>query len=143
MSDTLSLKLTVYQPDVMAGPGQQVGFEYDLKILAPDQHLAARGEPGGAGEARCDVVPVNGTLSFPNPAAPVISPFTGVLFIYDGGPIIGFPLTLIAQSTGQSLAFSMTLAFPMSPVDAYSGAIAFGEWPGPFQGVTCSFLSPG
>ena len=145
MPDTITLKLTVYRPDVMAEPGEQVGFEYDLEIVVPDRHVAVRGEPaeaGDAGEARCEVVPVTGTLSFPNPAAPVISPFDGLLFIYDGGPIIGFPLTLIAEASEELLPFNLTLAFPISPVRAYSGAIAFGQWPGPFSDVTCSFLGP-
>jgi hypothetical protein len=142
MSETISLKLTVYQPAIMAEPSGQVGFEYDLSIVVPDLKAAAAGDPAEAVEARCEVVPVTGELSFPNPAAPVISPFTGLMFIYDNAPAIGFPLTLIAQSVEDELEFDMTLAFPISPVDAYSGAILFGEWPGPFSNVTASFLSP-
>jgi hypothetical protein len=142
MPDTTTLKLTVYQPAIMAGPGDQVGFEYDLTIQVSATKMAALGDPGQAGAARCDVVPVTGTLSFPNPAAPVISPFTGLIFIYDDAPKIGFPLTMLAQSSEDYLKFNMTLAFPAAPLYAYSGAIMFGEWPGPFSDVTCSFLSP-
>jgi hypothetical protein len=142
MPDPTTLKLTVYQPAVTAGPGEQVGYEYDLSIVAPDLKLAVKGDPGGASMARCDVVPVTGTLSFPNPAAPVISPFAGLLFVYDNAPIIGFPLTIIAQSTEDYLKFNMNLAFPAAPLYVYSGAIMFGEWPGPLSNVTASFLCP-
>jgi hypothetical protein len=103
---------------------------------------AAQGDPALASTARCEVVPVTGTLSFPNPAAPVISPFTGVMFIYDNAPLIGFPLTILAQSTEAFLKFNMTLSFPASPLYFYSGAIMFGEWPGPLSNVTASFLCP-
>lgn len=142
MSDTVTLKLTVYQPAIMAGPGDQVGFEYDLTILIPDMKAAVTGDPAESSAAQCDVVPVTGTLAFPNPAAPVISPFTGLMFIYDNAPLIGFPLTLMAQGAGEFLDFNMNLAFPAAPVDVYSGAISFGEWPGPFSNVTASFLAP-
>lgn len=142
MPDTLSLKLTVYQPDVAVDSAQQVGFEYDLTILVPDVKTAVTGRHADAAVARCDVVPVTGTLSFPNPAAPVISPFTGLMFIYDNAPLIGFPLTLIAQSTNEALKFDMTLAFPAAPLYYYSGAIQFGVWPGPLSNVTASFLCP-
>ena len=74
MPETTTLKLTVYQPAVMADPGGQVGFEYELAIVTPDLKTAARGDPARAASATCEVVPVTGTLSFPNPAAPVISP---------------------------------------------------------------------
>ena len=36
MPQTIELKLTVYQPGTIAGPGQEVGFEYDLTIEVPD-----------------------------------------------------------------------------------------------------------
>lgn len=141
MASSLALKLTVYQPADMAGPGEQVGFEYDLTIVYPDGFIAAaKGEAASATSAKCDVVPVTGTLSFPNPAAPVISPFTGLVFVYDQAPIIGFPLTLLATAEGD-LPFNMTMAFPASPVYAYSGAIKFGQWPGPFNDITAPFLS--
>lgn len=142
MSETITLKLTVYQPAVMAGPGQQVGFEYDLTIDFPDLKMAVPGHHADAEAARCDVVPVTGQLEFPNPAAPVISPFTGLLFIYDNAPIIGFPLTIIAQSSAEYLKFNMNLCFPAAPLYEFSGAIQFGEWPGPFSDVTASFLCP-
>jgi hypothetical protein len=142
MPDTITLKLTVYRPEIVADEGEQVGFEYDLDVVVPDRPLAATEEAIQTGEARCEVVPVTGTLSFPNPAAPVISPFTGLIFIYDNAPVIGFPLTLSAQGSGELLAFNMNLAFPASPLYFYSGAIQFGEWPGPFSDVTCSFLCP-
>jgi hypothetical protein len=35
MPETITLKLTVYQPGTMAGPDQQVGFEYDLTSRCP------------------------------------------------------------------------------------------------------------
>jgi hypothetical protein len=142
MPDTITLKLTVYQPEIMADEGEQVGFEYDLEVVVPDRPLGATEEAIQTGEARCEVVPVTGTLSFPNPAAPVVSPFTGLIFIYDNAPVIGFPLTLIAQGSGELLPFNMNLAFPASPLYVYSGAIQFGDWPGPFSDMTCSFLSP-
>jgi hypothetical protein len=141
MPDT-TLKLTVYQPATTAGPGEQTGFEYDLTITAPDLSAAVKGDHAAAQAARCDVVPVTGTLSFPNPAAPVISPFTGLIFIYDNAPLIGFPLTMIAQSSEEYLKFHMNLAFPAAPLYFYSGAIQFGEWPGPLRDVTASFLCP-
>lgn len=142
MPEATTLKLTVYQPAVMAGPEQQVGFEYDLTLVVPDLKTAVTGVPSEASAAKCDVVPVTGTLSFPNPAAPVISPFTGLMFIYDNAPIIGFPLTIMAQSTGEFLKFNMNLCFPASPLYFYSGAIMFGDWPGPLNNVTASFLCP-
>ena len=115
MPETIALKLTVYQPAIMAGPEEQVGFEYDLTIVVPDLK-AAQGDPALASTARCEVVPVTGTLSFPNPAAPVISPFTGVMFIYDNAPLIVFPLTILAQGAEAFLKFNMTLCFPASPL---------------------------
>ena len=142
MPETITLKLTVYQPAIMAGPDEQVGFEYDLTLVVPDPKTAAKGDPALASTARCDVVPVTGTLSFPNPAAPVISPFTGLMFIYDNAPLIGFPLTIIAQGAEEVLKFNMNLSFPASPLYFYSGAIMFGEWPGPLSDVTASFLCP-
>lgn len=142
MTDTIDLKLTVYDPAVMAESGAQVGYEYDLSIVVPPLKLAVTGDAATALAAKCDVVPVTGTLSFPNPAAPVISPFTGLMFIYDNAPIIGFPLTILAQSTGEFLKFNMNLMFPAAPLYDYSGAIMFGEWPGPFSNVTASFLAP-
>ncbi len=142
MPNSLALKLTVYQPAIMAGPDEQVGFEYDLTIVVPDGFASiAKGEAASATRAQCDVIPVTGTLAFPNPAAPVISPFKGLVFVYDQAPIIGFPLTLLASADGM-LPFNMTLAFPASPVYAYSGAIKFGQWPGPFSDITAPFLSP-
>lgn len=142
MPNSSALKLTVYQPAIMAGPSQQVGFEYDLTIVYPDGFAAtAKGEAASATSAQCEVIPVTGTLAFPNPAAPVISPFTGLVFVYSQPPIIGFPLTLLATAKGD-LPFNMTMAFPASPVYAYSGAIKFGQWPGPFSDITAPFLSP-
>ncbi|MCJ2188041.1 hypothetical protein [Novosphingobium beihaiensis] len=142
MPETTTLKLTVYKPEIMADPGGQTGFEYDLTIVAPDGRVSLQGDAGNATAARCDVVPVAGTLSFPNPAAPVVSPYTGLMFIYDNSPAIAFPLSLIANSTGDALPFSMNLAFPASPLYWYSGAIMFGAWPGPLSETTASFLSP-
>jgi hypothetical protein len=141
MSETLNLKLTVYQPAVMA-PSEQVGFEYDLTIVAPGLKAAVKGRHAQASAAKCDVVPITGTLSFPNPAAPVISPYTGLMFIYDNAPIIVFPLTIVAASSGQVLKFNMNLTFPAAPLYFYSGAIMFGDWPGPLSNVTASFLCP-
>ena len=141
MAETLKLKLTVYQPAIMAGPEQQTGFEYDLTVLIPTLP-AVKGKHAEAFPGQCEVVPVTGTLSFPNPAAPVISPFTGLIFIYDGGPAIGFPLNMIASSTAALLPFSLTLAFPASPTEYYAGAINFGPWPGPFSDITASYLAP-
>ena len=143
MQQTGALKLTVYKPDIVADG--QVGFEYELTLVIPDDKVSAAGEgaPEAGSTARCEVVPVKGELSFPNPAAPVISPFTGLLFIYDNAPAIGFPLTIMAQSTSDALLkFSMNLCFPASPVDVYSGAIVFGDWPGPLSNVTAAFLAP-
>ncbi len=142
MPETISLKLTVYQPAVIAGPGDQVGFEYDLTILVPDFAAAVKGHHRHASAAKCDVVPVTGALSFPNPAAPVISPFDGLMFVYDNAPIIGFPLTIIAQGAEAPLTFNMNLMFPAAPLNFYSGAVTFGEWPGPLRNVTASFLCP-
>lgn len=65
-----------------------------------------------------------------------------MLFIYDNAPLIGFPLSIIAASTGDVLRFNMNLCFPASPLYSYSGAIMFGDWPGPLSNVTASFLSP-
>ena len=141
MPNSLALKLTVYQPAVMAGPGEQVGFEYDLTIVFPDGFAAAKGEAASATSAQCDVIPVTGTLAFPNPAAPVISPFTGLVFVYDQAPIIGFPLTLLASAEGM-LPFNMTMSFPASPIYDYSGAIKIGQSPGPFSDITAPFLAP-
>jgi hypothetical protein len=142
MQQTDALKLTVYKPDIAADG--QVGFEYELTLVIPDDKAAVSGTaPEASASARCEVVPVTGELSFPNPAAPVISPFTGLMFIYDDAPAIGFPLTIMARSTDDSLLpFSMNLCFPASPVDVYSGAIVFGEWPGPLSNVTAPFLAP-
>ncbi|MEJ2457776.1 MAG: hypothetical protein P8Y58_06330 [Novosphingobium sp.] len=142
MPETTTLKLTVYKPEIMADPGSQVGFEYDLTIVAPGGKVALQGDAAQASTARCEVVPVAGTLSFPNPAAPVISPYTGLMFIYDDAPAIGFPLSLIASSTDKTLAFNMNLAFPASPLYWFSGAIQFGAWPGPLSQTTASFLAP-
>jgi hypothetical protein len=91
--------------------------------------------------AKCEVVEVTGTLSLPNPGAPIVSPFRGDLFIFDASPMIGFPLTIMAQSTEETLKFNLSLAFPFSS-GSYCGAIMFGEWPGPLSNVTASFLSP-
>jgi len=142
MPETTTLKLTVYQPAVMADPGGQVGFEYDLAIVTPDLKIAARGDPARAASAACEVVPVTGALSFPNPAAPVVSPFSGLMFIYEDDRLIAFPLAIIAQSNGAFLTFNMNLSFPASPLYAFSGAIMFGDWPGPLSNVTASFLCP-
>ncbi|HEY1857872.1 hypothetical protein, partial [Acidocella sp.] len=127
---------------IMAGPEEQVGFEYDLTVLIPPLP-APRGKHAEAVSAQCDVLPVTGTLSFPNPAAPVISPFIGVIFLYNNSPAIGFALNMIANSTeGSPLPFSMNMAFPASPLYFYSGAIGFGAWPGPLSETTASFLAP-
>ena len=126
MPETIALKLTVYQPGTIAGPGQQVGFEYDLTIEVADlTKTAVKGNratsmtlanemsaTSSGRSAKCEVVDVTGTLSLPNPAAPVISPFRGMLFIYDDSPIIGFPLTIMAESTEETLKFNLSLAFP-------------------------------
>ena len=40
------------------------------------------------------------------------------------------------------MKFNLNLAFPADPPRFYSGAITFGEWPGPFSNVTASFLCP-
>ncbi|HYP63275.1 MAG TPA: hypothetical protein VEQ16_05270 [Acidocella sp.] len=141
MPGTLKLKLTVYQPAITAGPGEQVGYEYDLTVNNPESYAHA-GKHSDAASGKCQVVPVTGTLSFPNPAVPAVSPFSGVIFIYDGAPLIGFPLCLVANSTEDLLPFSLTMAFPAAPVAFYSGAINFGLWPGPFRDVTASFLAP-
>jgi hypothetical protein len=142
MPGTLKLKLTVYQPAIAAGPGEQVGYEYDLTVNNPEAYVRA-GKHSDAASGKCQVVPVTGTLTFPNPAVPAVSPFSGVIFIYDGAPLIGFPLLLVANSTEDLLPFSLTMAFPAAPVAFYSGAINFGLWPGPFRDVTASFLAPG
>jgi len=141
--EEFTVKLTVYKPAAMAGPGEQVGFEYDLTIAYPDSKAAMKvnhaqavtANHARASSARCEVVPVTGTLSLPNPAVPIISPFRGSVFIYDNSPIIGFPLVMMANSTEETLKFELSLAFY-----PYSGAITFGEWPGPFSNVTASFL---
>jgi hypothetical protein len=142
MPEATTLNLTVYKPVIMAGPEEQVGFDYILTIVVPDQKTAVNGDPSQASSARCDVVPVTGTLDFPNPALPIISPYAGLMFIYDNAPIIGFPLSIIAQSTGEGLKFNMNLSFPASPLYFFSGAIMFGDWPGPLSDVTASFLCP-
>ncbi len=144
MPQSTTLKLTVYQPEITAGPGEQIAFDYYLTLVFPDQlaATAAAGDPAQASTARCEVVPVTGTLEFPNPAIPIVSPFSGVMFVYDNAPLIGFPLSIIAASTGLGLPFNMNLCFPASPLYSYSGAILFGDWPGPFSNVTASFLCP-
>lgn len=143
MPDIITLKLTVYQPGITAPEGEQVGFDYDLKIVFPDSKVAVKGDYSKAADARCKVVPVTGTLEFPNPAAPVISPYEGLVFIYDNAPAIVFALAMIARSNHEVLKFNMNLAFPASPLYFYSGAIMFGElWPGPLHNVTASFLCP-
>lgn len=145
MPDATTLKLTVYKPDILAEG--QVGFDYELTIVYPDDETAAAvacAVPEQAADtARCRVIPVTGELSFPNPAAPVISPFTGLVFVYDDAPALGFGLTMMAQSTSHDLLkFNMNLCFPASPVDLFSGAILFGQWPGPLSDVAASFLAP-
>ena len=156
MPETIALKLTVYQPGTIAGPGQQVGFEYDLTIEVADlTKTAVKGSRATSmtlanemsaissrKSAKCDVVDVTGTLSLPNPAAPVISPFRGLLFIYDDSPIIGFPLTIMAESTGETLKFNLSLSLPLLSTASLCGAIMFGAWPGPLSNVTASFLAP-
>lgn len=137
MPETITLKLIVYPP----GETGPAGIEYDLTIVVPDAKTKVAGHHLEASAARCDVVPVTGQLEFPNPAAPVISPFTGLMFIYDDAPAIGFPLTIMAQGSADYLPFNMNLCFPASPVQAYSGAIKFGQWPGPCSDVTAAFLS--
>lgn len=61
MPQSTKLKLTVYQPDIMVEQGEQVGFEYDLTLVMPDR-LEATGDPASASTAKCEVVPVTGTL---------------------------------------------------------------------------------
>jgi hypothetical protein len=131
MPKTLPLKLTVYQPKTGAGE------PYDLTIVWPDLKKARR----KGDHAESSSVEVTGTLSFPNLMAPVISPFRGKVFIRDLSPMIVFPLTMWAESTKKTLKFKLNLAFP-GAADLYSGAITFGEWPGPLSNVTASFLSP-
>ena len=127
MPETIALKLTVYQPGTIAGPGQQVGFEYDLTIEVADlTKTAVKGNRAtsmtlanemsaisSGRSAKCDVVDVTGTLSLPNPAAPVISPFRGLLFIYDDSPIIGFPLTIMAESTEETSEIQPEPSLPL------------------------------
>ncbi len=145
MPDADTLKLTVYKPDIMADG--QVGFEYELTLVVAAEEKAgllsaACAAPETASTARCEVVPVTGTLSFPNPAAPVISPFTGAMFIYDNAPAIGFPLSIMATSTSDELLkFRLNLCFPSMSSDPLSGSIVFGDWPGPLSNVAASFLS--
>jgi len=141
MPQSTKLILTVYQPEITAGAGEQIAFDYILTLDVPDR-LEAIGDAASASTAKCEVVPVTGALEFPNPALPIASPFSGVLFIYDNAPLIGFPLSIIAASTGEGLKFNMNLCFPASPLYSYSGAIMFGDWPGPFNNCTASFLSP-
>lgn len=143
MQQTGALKLTVYKPDIVADG--QVGFEYELTLDIPDGKSLASGDATleATSTARCEVVPVTGTLSFPNPAAPVISPFTGAMFIYDNAPAIGFPLSIMASSTSDELLkFRLNLCFPSMSSDPLSGSIVFGDWPGPLSNVAASFLSP-
>lgn len=146
MPEAATFKLTVYKPDIMADG--QVGFEYDLTLVVAEEEKAgllsaACAAPEAASTARCEVVPVTGTLSFPNPAAPVISPFTGAMFIYDNAPAIGFPLSIMASSTSaELLKFRLNLCFPSMSSDPLSGSIVFGDWPGPLSNVAASFLSP-
>ncbi len=145
MPDATTFKLTVYKPDILADG--QVGFDYELALVVADEKAdlltAGCAAPEAASTARCEVLPVTGTLSFPNPAAPVISPFTGLLFIYDNAPAIGFPLSIMAQSTSDELLqFRLNLCFPSVSTDPLSGSIVFGEWPGPLSNVAASFLSP-
>jgi hypothetical protein len=154
MSQTIELKLTVYQPGTIAGPGQEVGFEYDLTIEVPDLTTTVKGNPAtlmtlsremsassNKFSAECETIDVTGTLTLPNPGAPVISPFRGGLFMFVH-PMMAFPLTIMGQSTKETLKFNLSLAFPDIPIRFYCGAIMFGEWPGPLSNVTASFLSP-
>ncbi|PVM93402.1 hypothetical protein DDF62_00920 [Caulobacter radicis] len=143
MQQTGALKLTVYKPDIVADG--QVGFEYELTLVTPEGKSLASSEAAleTGSTARCEVVPVTGELSFPNPAAPVISPFTGVMFIYDNAPAIGFPLSIMISSTSDELLkFRLNLCFPSMSSDPLSGSIVFGDWPGPLSNVAASFLSP-
>lgn len=143
MQQTGALKLTVYKPDIVADG--QVGFEYELTLDIPQGKSLASSDTAleTTSTARCEVVPVTGTLSFPNPAAPVISPFTGAMFIYDNAPAIGFPLSIMASSTSDELLkFRLSLCFPSMSSDPLSGSIVFGDWPGPLSNVAASFLSP-
>ncbi|MFT4251590.1 MAG: hypothetical protein QM608_03805 [Caulobacter sp.] len=146
MPETTTFKLTVYKPDIIADG--QVGFEYDLDLVIADGKAellsAACAAPEAASPtARCEVLMLTGTLSFPNPAAPVISPLTGLMFIYDDAPAIGFPLSIMAQSIGDELLkFRLNLCFPSVSTDPLSGSIVFGDWPGPLSNVAASFLSP-
>ncbi|PLR23330.1 hypothetical protein SGCZBJ_16315 [Caulobacter zeae] len=144
MPDANTLKLTVYKPDIVADG--QVGFEYELTLEIPEGKGLASSDAAleATSTARCEVVPVTGTLSFPNPAAPVISPFTGAMFIYDNAPAIGFPLSIMASSTSDELLkFRLNLCFPSMSSDPLSGSIVFVDWPGPLSNVAASFLSPG
>ncbi|MBO9713588.1 hypothetical protein [Sphingomonas sp.] len=141
MAETVTLKLTVYSPEIMTDG--QSGFDYDLTIEIPDTATSFAEGTADPGDAKCEVVPVTGTLSFPNPAAPVIAPFTGLIFIYSDSYAIGFPLTMIAQGDDPDLLpFNLNMAFPASPLYFYSGAIQFGQWPGPLSDTTASFLCP-
>lgn len=143
MAQSIEYKLTVYRPDVMADQPEQVGFEYDLAITLPDtlHSLAARHPKTLAGTSFTgEAIAVTGTFSFPNPAAPVISPVTGILFLYSS-PVIGFPLELMVQSSEAILPVELQMVFTNSPATAVGGSVTFGPgWPGPFQDVTCSFL---
>jgi hypothetical protein len=143
MTQSIIYKLTVYRPEVVADEPGQTGFEYDLSITLPDflPSVGGRHPKSLASESfTAEAIPVTGAFSFPNPAAPVISPITGILFLYSS-PAIGFPLELAVRSTEAPLPVELQMVFTNSPATAVGGAVTFGSgWPGPFQDVTCSFL---
>ncbi len=148
MTQSLKYKLTVFRPVVMVKEAGQIGFEYELDIrfeapvpstLASTHPRVLPSEPF-TGQAS----PFTGQFSFPNPAAPVISPIEGVIFFLSN-PAIGFPLELIGQSTETFLPVQLQMVFTNAPATTGGGVVTFGPgWPGPFDTVACSFLaSPG
>jgi hypothetical protein len=140
MIETVRYKLIVYQPAICTEQPSQTGFEYELTVTPRNSFRAVKGKLLEAVSADCEVVPLTGALSFPNPAAPVISNISGLLFIYSS-PAIGFPLQLVGINAEPILPVEIQMVFTNSAASAVGGVIRFGAgWSGPFNNVTASFL---
>jgi hypothetical protein len=140
MNDSIIYSLTVYSPHIPAEHETQTGYEYELSIAPASALRSAEGaliEASGAGR---QTVPISGFFSFPNAAAPVISPIAGVLFLYSS-PAIVFPLQLVGVNTAPLLPVDIQMLFTNAALSAVGGVVRFGlDWPGPLRDVAASFL---
>lgn len=141
----LNYKLTVFRPTVMTERAEQIGFDYELDIQfegpIPSDLTSPRPRALPSAPFTGQVSPFTGQFSFPNPAAPVISPIEGAIFFLSN-PAIGFPLELIGQSTETFLPVQLQMVFTNAPATTGGGVVTFGQgWPGPFNSEACSFLA--